>query len=61
MLRFIRGGSTVRNTVTGITPDSEIIDTFEGLDVDRLILRVPPSPLEDVLRELDEHVRTVEA
>ena len=48
-------------TVTGLGPTSEIVETFEGLEVDRLILRVPPSPLDDVLRELDEHVRTVEA
>ena len=48
-------------TVTGITPDSEIVDTFERLEVDRLIPRIPPSSMDDVLRELDEYVRTVEA
>ena len=48
-------------SVTGIGPSSEIVETFERLEVDRLILRVPPSPLDDVLRELDQHVSTVEA
>jgi hypothetical protein len=47
--------------VTGLAPDRKIVETFERLKVDRLILRVPPSSMDEVLRELDQHVRSVEA
>jgi hypothetical protein len=48
-------------SVTGMTLDGRVFETFAGLAVDRMILRVHPAPLGHVRKELDQHVRNIEA
>jgi probable F420-dependent oxidoreductase len=48
-------------TVTGLAPDPEILTVLEGLDVERLILRLTPAPIDQVRRELDGHLAAVSA
>ena len=48
-------------TITGMGLDAEIYETFTGLGIDRMILRLTPAPLDSVLAQIGEYAKQVEA
>jgi len=48
-------------SVTGMTVDPQVCSTFNRIGVDRMILRVHPAAIGQVRKELDQHVRNIEA
>lgn len=48
-------------TITGMALDAECFATFERLEVERMILRLTPAPLDDVLSQIDAYAEQVKA
>ncbi|MGI9328400.1 MAG: LLM class F420-dependent oxidoreductase [Pseudomonadales bacterium] len=48
-------------TTLGLVPDKQILATYEQLGIDRVVLGLTSAPMEDALRELKQHVASIEA
>ncbi len=48
-------------TITGMALDAQTFETLSGLDVERMILRLTPAPLEDVLAQIEDCTTQVKA
>jgi probable F420-dependent oxidoreductase len=48
-------------TITGMGLDSQVFDSLSSLDVERMVLRLTPAPLADVLVQIEEFATQVKA
>jgi probable F420-dependent oxidoreductase len=48
-------------TITGMGLDGQVYESFIGLGIDRMILRLAPAPLADVMGQIEEYVAQVAA
>ncbi len=48
-------------TTLGMVPDRETLATYERLGIDRVVLGLTSAPMEDALKQLEQHVVSVEA
>jgi alkanesulfonate monooxygenase SsuD/methylene tetrahydromethanopterin reductase-like flavin-dependent oxidoreductase (luciferase family) len=53
------GRPTPAITVSGMNLDAATFDAFAELGVERMILRLTTAPLDDVLAQIEQHVKTV--
>ena len=55
------GRSRPSVTITGMELDAQCFEAFIGLGIDRMILRLTPAPLEDVLAQIGAYSEQVQA
>jgi probable F420-dependent oxidoreductase len=56
-----RGRPRPSVTITGMGLDAQTLETFNNLEVERMILRLTPAPLNEVLAQIEEYAAQVKA